>query len=123
MDKKKDVMPNRFIYKDFSCEVDTFKNGKDVILRFYDASREQKEEEIQDYVVVDSGYGFLCLKYKGDSALLSGYLCKSVFCTDEMIDAAIEFLENISPESKNLYMPYHIECVEVMNDVEYNGEY
>lgn len=116
-------MLNRFIYKDFSCEVDIFKNGKDVILRFYDDSKEQKEEEIHDYVMVDSGYGFLCLKYKGDSALLSGYLCKSVFSTDEMIDAAIELLENISPESKSVYMPYHIECVEVMGYMEYNGEY
>lgn len=70
----------------------------------------------------DSGYGFLCLKYKGDSALLSGYLCKSVFSTDEMIDAAIELLENISPESKSVYMPYHIEYVEVMGYMEYNGE-
>lgn len=31
-------MSNRFTYKDFSCEVDIFKNGKDVILRFYEAS-------------------------------------------------------------------------------------
>lgn len=40
-----------------------------------------------------------------------------------MIDALIEFLENISPECKNVYMPYHIERVEFMDYIEYNGEY
>lgn len=64
----------KFTYKDFSCDADIFYSGDDILLRFYDSSKEQTEKQIHDLVIVDSGYGFLCLKVKGDSGLLSGYL-------------------------------------------------
>lgn len=58
--REKGIMSDRFIYKDFSCEVDIFKNGKDVILRFYEVSNEQKGEEIVNFVAVDPGYNDRC---------------------------------------------------------------
>ena len=113
----------KFKYKEFSCDVDVFQNDKDVILRFYDKSKEQEEDEIVDLVIVDSGYGFLCLKYKGDSGLLSGYLDKTIFTCTEMVEEAVKILEDISGDFKNSYVPYHIDYVEKVDYTEYNGEY
>lgn len=113
---------NKFTYRDFSCDVDIFYCGQDVILRFYDSSREQTEEQICNYVLVDSGYGFLCLKYKGSDGLLSGYLNHTIFSNEEIIYAAIEFLEDISPRSKYGYIPYHIDLIKFIDYSEYNGE-
>ena len=73
----------KFKYGNFSCDVDIFHNGNDVALRFYDAQREHTEEQIVNCVIVDSGYGFLCLKVKGEDGLVSGYLNKSVFSSEE----------------------------------------
>ncbi|MNI54970.1 hypothetical protein D3C73_1098930 [compost metagenome] len=74
-------------------------------------------------VVLDSSFGYLYLKFKGDAALLSGYLNEIIFSSDEMVDAAIEFVVELAPQSKNLYMPYHISRVRETSFVEYNGEY
>jgi hypothetical protein len=111
----------KFIYNNFSCDVDVFENKKDVIIRFYDKSKEQNEEDICDLVIVHSGYGFLCLKIKGDNGLLSGYLDKNIFSSKEMVYKAIEFIENLFPEIEPIY--YHIDLVKFVDYIEYNGEY
>lgn len=113
----------KFIYKDFSCAVDIFSKEKDILIRFYDASREPDERDIFNLVIVDSGFGYLLLKYKGDSGLLSGYLDEHIFLSDEMVDAAIDFIESLSPFSSSAYIPHHIDRVKLTSYVEYNGEY
>ncbi|MNE36203.1 hypothetical protein D3C76_911230 [compost metagenome] len=113
----------KFHFKSFTCDVDIFYKDQDVMVRFYDALREPKEEDIVNLVVVDSGFGYLYLKFKGDAALLSGYLNEVIFSSDEMVDAAIEYVVELAPQSKNLYMPYHISRVRETSFVEYNGEY
>ncbi|MNZ70905.1 hypothetical protein D3C78_892560 [compost metagenome] len=55
--------------------------------------------------------------------MLSGYLNEVIFSSDEMVDAAIEYVVELAPQSKNLYMPYHISRVRETSFVEYNGEY
>ena len=55
----------KFEYLKFSCNVDVFHRDLDMIVRFYDGSREPAEEEIVDLVIADPGYGYLILKYKG----------------------------------------------------------
>jgi len=113
----------KFCYKNFSCDTEIYYKDKDLIVRFYDRSKEQEEHEIVNLVIVDPGYGFLCLKYKGDSALLSGFLDEDVFTSDDHIDAALSFIENISPTCKNVYTPYHIRLFKQTSFMEYNGEY
>lgn len=113
----------KFTYNRFSCDVDKFTQSDDVIFRFYDGARVQSQEEIVNLVFVDPGYGYMCLMIKGDSALLSGYLDEAIFDSEEMVDAAIQFVEDFTPEVKNVYMPYHIARVKKTGYVEYNGEY
>ncbi|MNI25588.1 hypothetical protein D3C73_792460 [compost metagenome] len=113
----------KFHYKSFTCDVDIFYKDQDIVVRFYDSSSEPQEEEIVNLVVVDPGFGYLYLKFKGDAALLGGYLNEVIFSSNEMVDAAIQFIENLAPQSKNLYMPYHILRVRETSFVEYNGEY
>ncbi|WP_139173137.1 hypothetical protein [Fontibacillus panacisegetis] len=113
----------KIITKLIIADVDIFYKDQDIVVRFYDGSREPKEEEIVNLVVVDPGFGYLYLKFKGDAALLSGYLNEIIFSSDEMVDAAIQYIEDLAPQSKNLYMPYHISRVRETSCVEYNGEY
>ncbi|KAF6563759.1 hypothetical protein G9G63_13600 [Paenibacillus sp. EKM202P] len=81
----------KFSYKNFSCDTEIYYKDKDIIVRFFDSSKEQEEDDI-----IDPGYGYLCLKYKGDAALLSGFLDEDVFSSDDYIDAAISFIEVLS---------------------------
>jgi len=113
----------KFSYKKFSCDTEIYHKDNDIIVRFFDSSKEQEETEIINLVIVDPGYGYLCLKYKGDAALLSGFLDEDVFSSDDLIDAAISFIENINPTSKNIYTPYHIKRFKQTSFIEYNGEY
>lgn len=113
----------KFTYKDFSCDVDIFYSGDDILLRFYDSSKEQTEKQIHDLVIVDSGYGFLCLKVKGGFGLLSGYLDRAVFSDSEVVDAALEFLESLSPKCRGGCIPNHVDLVDLADYTEYNGEY
>lgn len=113
----------KFEYQKFSCNVDVFHRDLDMIVRFYDGSREPAEEEIVDLVIADPGYGYIILKYKGDAALLSGFLNESVFASDEMVEAAIDYVERLSPHSQSVYMPYHVSRFKPTSYVEYNGEY
>lgn len=86
----------KFEYKNFSCDLDVFYKKNDILVRFYDGLKEQSEEDIVNCVIVDSGYGYLFLKYKGDAALIGGFLDDEVFVSDDMIEAAIEFLKGLS---------------------------
>ncbi|SLK12932.1 MULTISPECIES: hypothetical protein [unclassified Paenibacillus] len=113
----------KFYYKNFSCDTEIYYKDKDIIVRFYNSSKEQKEDDIINLVIVDPGFGYLCLKYKGDAALLSGFLDEDVFTTDDYLDAAITFIENISPTTKTIYTPYHITRFKQTSYMEYNGEY
>ncbi|RXZ77453.1 hypothetical protein EBB07_31310 [Paenibacillaceae bacterium] len=113
----------KFNYKNFSCDTEIYYKDNDIIVRFFDSAKEQEEADIINLVIVDPGYGYLCLKYKGDAALLSGLLNEDVFSSDEHIDAAISFVENLSPTSKNTYTPYHIARIKQTSFIEYNGEY
>lgn len=112
-----------FRYGTFSCAVDIFTSGPDVVVRFYNQEREHQEPEIVNLVVVDPGYGYLCLKFKGNAGLLSGFLDERFFSEDELIHQAIEFVESLSPRSKSAYIPHHVDRVKPTTFVEYNGEY
>ncbi len=113
----------KFEHGDFSCDVDIFQHDNDIVVRFFDQSKEYKTEEIINLVLVDSGFGYLMLKFKGDDGLLSGFLDERVFATEEAVYAAIEFIENLSPLSENAYIPFHINRIKLTSFVEYNGEY
>ncbi|MFD0695319.1 hypothetical protein ACFQZT_14530 [Paenibacillus sp. GCM10027628] len=113
----------KFIFNSFSCDVEIFNKDENIVVRFYDKSKEQNEDEIINLVIVDPGYGYLCLKIKGEAALLSGFLNENVFISDEMVEAAISFIEDLSPHAKSSYMPHHIARVKQTSYVEYNGEY
>jgi hypothetical protein len=113
----------KFEHKDFSCDADMFSKGNDILVKFFDSSKEQLEEEIVNLVIVDPGYGYLFLKFKGDGALLGGFLDEDVFSSDELVDAAIDFLKRLSPLSNKCYVPHHVERVKRTSFVEYNGEY
>ncbi len=112
-----------FKYEKFSCEADVFKDAENLVVRFYNKGNEQNEQQIRNLVIVDQGYGYLCLKFKGQDGLLSGFLDENIFSTDEMISKAVEFVENLSPKSKNAFIPHHISRVKFTSYVEYNGEY
>ena len=112
-----------FEYENFSCDVDLFKNGNDLIVRFYDKSKEQSEEEIVGLVIVEPGHGYMCLKFKGDDGLLSGWLDKNIFLKQNMVESAIAFVESLSPLSAGAYLPHHVDLILRDSYVEYNGEY
>ncbi|MEO0688410.1 MAG: hypothetical protein AAFY76_25945, partial [Cyanobacteria bacterium J06649_11] len=82
-----------FRYENFSCDVDIFKNGNDILVRFYDKCREQSEEQITNLVIVEPGFGYMCLKFKGNDRLLSGWLDKNIFFQEDMVKSAIAFVE------------------------------
>jgi len=112
----------QFTHYNFCCAVDVFKKDDDIIARFYDAAKEHGTGEIHDLVIVDAGYGYLCLKFKDDDGLLSGCLDEFVFATDDIVEAAIEFVESLSPKSAFAYIPHHVDRVRKISYVEYNGE-
>ncbi|MFT8352497.1 hypothetical protein [Clostridium saccharoperbutylacetonicum] len=112
----------RFEYKNFECDVDIFYRDNDIVVRFYDSSKEQNEEEICNFVIVNPGYGYLIFKAKGESGLLSGFLDESVFSSDDLVEASIDFIESLSPIAKEMYIPHHIDRVKLTSFVEYNGE-
>lgn len=58
-----------------------------------------------------------------NSSLLSGFLDESIFSSDDLVEAAIEFIEDLSPIAKDVCIPHHVDRVKLTNYVEYNGEY
>lgn len=113
----------KFIYENFVCEADVFSDGTNLVVRFYDKEKEHSEEQINNLVIVDPGYGYICLKFKGADCLLSGFLDETIFLTEDMVYKAIEFVENLSPKSNDAFVPYHVSRVRLTSYVEYNGEY
>jgi hypothetical protein len=113
----------KFEYESFSCDVDIFYKENDVLVRFYDSSKEQNQDEIINLVIVNSGYGYLLLKSKGDAALLSGFLDEDVFKSDKLVEEAVHFLISLSPVSGDVYTPYHVDRIKLTGYIEYNGEY
>ncbi|KQY94631.1 hypothetical protein ASD24_03525 [Paenibacillus sp. Root52] len=113
----------KFSYKNFSCDVEIYHKDDDFTVRFYDKNKEQDEHEMMNLVIVDPGYGFLCLKNKGDSALLSGFLDEEVFISEDYVDAALSIIEDLSPTFKEVCTPYHIRLFKQTSFAEYNGEY
>ena len=81
---------NKFQHEDFTCDVDVFTKRDGLLVRFYDLSTEQEQDDIHDLVIVNPGYGFLSLKFKGDEGLLSGFLDEAVFSAAAVLKA-IEF--------------------------------
>lgn len=64
------------------------------------------------------------MKVKGAAtALMSGHLDENIFHSEELVDAAIDFIENLSPNTKNSYVPSHIAIFRKTGYKEYNGEY
>jgi len=112
----------KFIYNSFICDVDVFRSDNNVVIRFYDSIKEQSEEQIRDLTIVDSGYGFLCFKRKGESGLVSGFLDNKIFSSDKIINEAVDFLERCCNVSWG-HVPYHIDRFSLVDYCEYNGEY
>jgi hypothetical protein len=112
----------KFQHEGFRCDVEVFTNGDDLLVRFFDSSREQDEEQICNLVIVDPGFGVLCLKFKGQDALLSGFLDESAF-SEAAARSAIEFVERLSPRSAAAYIPHHVRRFRATSFIEYNGEY
>ena len=112
----------KFISGDFSCDTEKYMlNDKSFIVKFFDKEKEHSEKKICDYVWVEPGYGYICLKYKGKDALLSGFLDEGIF-TDSMIYAAIDFVESLSPYAHDAYIPHNVMKVKISGSIEYNGE-
>jgi hypothetical protein len=112
----------RFQHESFCCDVELYTNGDNMVVRFFDRSAEHDEEQIHDLVIVDPGFGVICLKFKGGGALLSGFLDESVF-SEAAVVSAIEFVERLSPRSDSAYIPHHVRRFKATGVVEYNGEY
>ncbi len=113
----------KFEYREFSCDIDIFKKGDDILVRFYDKEKEQKEKDIVNLVIVEPGFGYISLKFKGKDGLMGGFLRNEIFADESMVDAAIDFVESLSPKSEDAYIPHHIDLVSTERYVEYNGEY
>ena len=114
----------RFEYKSAACEVDIFRQGRNIILRFFDPSKEQTPEQMINLVIVNDSYGFLHLKYIGEhSAIIDGYLNESFFFEPRMVQAAIDLIFELFPEAESAYVPHHVSTVKITGYDEYNGEY
>ena len=113
----------KFKFEHFVCNLDIFKRDHDLLVRFYDSSKEQEEIDIVNLIIVEPGYGYICLKLKGDDSLLSGFLDEDIFSNPEMVEAAICFLESLSPLSSSAYIPYQIDLISRKSFIGYNGEY
>lgn len=113
----------KFKVNNFSCDIEKYKlDDKSFVIKFFNKEKEHSEEQICDYVLVEPGFGYIYLKYKGEDALLSGFLDENTF-TDEMIHIAIDFVESLSPYSNDAYIPHNIMKVKISGTVEYNGEF
>ena len=114
----------KFIHNNFSCDVDVYTNHNNLVVKFYDGSKEHKEEQICNLVIVDPGYGYINLKLIGkDAGIVSGFLNEDVFSSNQMIEGAINFTKDLSPGIESAYIPHHVSKVKFTGYVEYNGEY
>ena len=112
-----------FSHGDFACAADIYRDGNDIVVRFYNSEREHTAQQIVDHVAVDLGYGYICIKFKDEyGGLLSGVLDDRYFNSDTMVKAAIEFVENLSPLARTVYLPHHVVRFQSVAYIEYNGE-
>lgn len=112
-----------FRYKNHSCNVDVFRNNDNLVVKFFDQTKEHSADQIHDLVIVDPGYGYISLKFIGTDALLSGFLDETFFTSEEIINEAIDFVESLSEKSSGAYIPHHVVKFKRSGFVEYNGEY
>jgi len=49
----------KFSYKNFSCDIEIYYKENDILIKFYDSSKEQEAADIVNLVIVDPGYGYL----------------------------------------------------------------
>lgn len=103
-------------------DAEIFNCGNKDIVRFYEKKNEQYGEMLNNLVIAVPSYGFLMIQYIADDAVLTGILDRKYFCK-EMINDIIDFLESNIPSCRNIYLPYHIDFVQVSFSEEYNGEY
>lgn len=115
-------MQQKFESKGYVYDVEIFHCDNTDIVRFYEKRNEQYGERLSDLVIATPSYGFLLIQYIAHDAVLTGTLNKKYFC-EEMVTGIIEFLENNLPSCRNIYLPYHIDFVEISSYEEYNGEY
>ncbi len=113
----------KFQFGGCTCNVDIFEKEDDIVVRFFDKKKEHNEKDIVDLVIVDPGYGYLSLKFKGQEALLSGFLDESFFHSNELVEFAIDFIKALTKKSNNAYIPHHIRKMRYTKTIEYNGEY
>lgn len=50
----------KFEFNRFSRDVDVFRYEKDIIIRFYDSSKKNIEEDIVNLVILAPSFGYLC---------------------------------------------------------------
>ena len=112
-----------FESNDFRCDVDVYRSSDSIAIRFYDRSLEQSEDQIVDLVLVKESFGYLTLKFIGESGdgLLSGFLNDSIF-SREIGNDAIDFLESLADRALG-YIPHQVSLVKLTGAIEYNGEY
>jgi hypothetical protein len=115
--------PTEFRHGDFVCDVEVSSNGDDLVVRFFGRAHDHEVGQIRGLVIADPGIGFLALRFKGDAALLTGFLQEHRFADPGRVEAAIEFLESLSPKAANAYIPHHVDLFRNTTYVEYNGEY
>ncbi len=113
----------KFTGTSFSCEVAIFRDGADLVVRFYDQAKEHTPAQLHDLVIANPGYGYLCLKFIGPDALLTGFLDEAVFATDALVLEAIDWVERLAPGAAGAYIPHHVRRFTSTSFVEYNGEY
>jgi hypothetical protein len=112
----------KFKYQDKECDVEVFSNEDGIVVKFYSATIEPKEDRILDYVYVDAGYGYIHLKRKGEDGIMSALLKKEFFNNSSIVDYTIDFVERLLPNMDDAYIPYNLERVITYDSMIYTGE-
>lgn len=102
-----------FIYNTFSCDVDFFvademfgldaidvdipHNPLHITARFYDGSLVRTTRDVHDLVAPEKSFGTITLEVRSDDThtvgFTSGYLDASIFTTQKMVRAAVDFVQ------------------------------
>ncbi len=109
-------------YKSKECEIEIYSNEEGIVVKFFNKETEPKEDKIIDYVYVDTGYGYLSLKRKGEDAILSGLLKKDFFSNSSIIHQAIDLVSKLLPNLEDAYIPYNIERIQIYDSDNWTGE-
>lgn len=114
----------QFSCNNFLCDIEVYVKDNDYVFRLYDGKKEPKGHEMHNLVIVDSGYGFICVKVVDiDTWVISGYLNSHYFTAENMVDELLAKIEEYLPNLKNSCSYHHIELVDFNKYIEYNGEY